>query len=119
MWSKVLPHIAGLNYRGRAQGSKQGSGVMCQQSKADTSQLSPHLQRQWNHAKNAHLGSLLVAPRTQRRVWWSCDQCPDGHAHEWVTAVNNRTNGAGCPFCAGSKVCQHNSLVTEAPAMAD
>jgi len=89
-----------------------------QQSAPDISHLSPHVQHQWHHAKNAHLGSLLVAPQTNLKVWWHCDRCPGGHAHEWEARIGNRTNSVGCPLCANRKVCQHNSLATKAPATA-
>ena len=84
----------------------------------DITRLTPVLQRQWDQLKNAHFGNVLVTPHTDRKVWWVCDQCPDGHAHEWEARVANRTNGSGCPYCASRSVCQHNSLPTNAPAIA-
>ena len=84
----------------------------------DITHLSPLLQSQWDHLKNAHFGDVLITPRNGRKVWWICDQCPDGHAHEWEATVANRTAGSGCPYCASKRVCQHNSLPTNAPAIA-
>ena len=86
----------------------------------DISLLSPLLQSQWDHPKNAHLGSVVIKPQANIKVWWTCDQCPDGHPHKWQTTPNHRSGrrrrqGSGCPFCANSKVCQHNSLPTKAP----
>ena len=87
----------------------------------DLSKLSPKLQQQWHHAKNAHLGNVTIPPGTGRKMWWSCDQCPDGHPHEFEASPLNlgRAKGKGCPFCAGKAVCPHNSLKTKAPAIAD
>ena len=48
-------------------------------------------------------------------VSWRCDQCPDGHPHQWTARISKRTEGTGCPQCCGRKVCQHNSLATKAP----
>ena len=84
----------------------------------DINRLSPLLQSQWDHLKNAHLGNVLITPHSGRKVWWVCDQCPDGHAHEWEATVQQRTNGTGCPYFASRRVCQHNSLPTKAPAIA-
>lgn len=38
--------------------------------------------------------------------------------HEWESTVNNRVNGAGCPYCAGKKACEDNCLATVNPALA-
>ena len=81
----------------------------------DISQLSPRLQRGWMHDRNKHLGSVAVKPHSHRKVWWSCPDCPDGHGHIWEATVKGRTEGRGCPFCSGQKVCKHNSLATKAP----
>ena len=51
-------------------------------------------------------------------MWWTCDQCPDGHPHEWQAAVHSRSDGNGCPYCASRKVCHHNSLSSKNPAVA-
>ena len=86
----------------------------------DISLLSPLLQSQWDHPRNAHLGSVVIKPQANIKVWWTCDQCPDGQSHTWLANPNHRSGrrgrqGSGCPFCANSKVCQHNSLHTKAP----
>ena len=84
----------------------------------DISRLSPVLQRQWHYAKNAHLGNILIRPYSDRKVWWSCAQCPDGHPHAWEAHVNNRSKGTSCPFCTNKRVCQHNSLASKHPDVA-
>ena len=63
----------------------------------DISQLRPDLQAQWMHDKNNHFGSIVVTPYTDRKVWWSCPSCPDGHAHIWEATVAHRSQGTGCP----------------------
>ena len=89
-----------------------------QQSGPDISQLSPELQSQWDHGKNAHLGSIVIKPQSNRKAHWICRNCPDGLSHMWETKVQDRTRGRGCPFCAGQKVCPHNSLHGTAPEVA-
>ena len=73
------------------------------------------LQRQWDHAANAHLGNIVIKPFSSRSVAWKCDACPDGHLHQWTAVVYGRTRGSGCPHCKGRKVCKHNCLRTVAP----
>ena len=89
-----------------------------QQEGLDISLLEPALQKQWDHAKHAHMGNIVIKPHSNKEVWWTCDQCPDGHPHSWSATVYNRTRGTGCPQCTGRKVCKHNSLATKAPGVA-
>ena len=96
-------------YQGHAHGRQEGPTII---------RLDPALQQQWDHAANAHLGNIDVKPHSNRKVRWTCDQCPDGHLHTWEATVNSRTRGNGCPQCRGRKVCQHNSLATKAPLFA-
>ena len=84
----------------------------------DISLLDPVLQNQWDHTANRHLGPIVIKPHSGIKVWWHCDQCPDGHLHSWAATVQNRSNGTGCPQCSGQKVCKHNSLATKSPLVA-
>ena len=94
-----------------------------EQEGPDISLLSPLLQSQWDHPNNAHLGNVVVKPQSNTKVWWTCNQCPDGHPHRWLADPHHRSGrkgrqGTGCPFCANQKICQHNSLPTKAPHLA-
>ena len=84
----------------------------------NSSLLADELQKQWHEKLNMHLGNLLIRPGSHRKVWWSCDQCPDGFPHIWEATVVNRTYGRGCPFCSGNAICQHNTLARKAPEVA-
>ncbi len=81
----------------------------------DISLLADELQKQWHEKLNMHLGNVLIRPAGHRKVWWSCDQCPDGLPHIWEATVKNRTSGRGCPFCSSNAVCLHNTLARKAP----
>ena len=113
-------------YAGRAQDqlldmrchSTRDQEASVQQKGPNVSRLVPALQQQWDHAANAHLGPVDIKPYSGRKVWWICEQCPDGHLHRWEATVANRSNGRGCPQCTGRIVCKHNSLATKAPAVA-
>jgi len=76
------------------------------------------LQKQWHEKLNVHLGNILIRPGSSRKVWWSCNQCPDGFPHIWEALIHNRTHGTGCPFCSGTAICQHNTLAKQAPDVA-
>ena len=84
----------------------------------NTSLLADELQKQWHYKLNMHLGDALITPGSNRKVWWSCDQCPDGLPHIWEATVLNRTYGRGCPFCSGVAICWHNTLARRAPVVA-
>ena len=84
----------------------------------DISLLRPELQRQWHHARHQHLGDRKISACSRLSVWWSCDQCPCGLPHEWLATVDNRQNmDFQCPFCTNYRLCQHNTLLTMAPAV--
>jgi len=84
----------------------------------NNSMLADKLQKQWHEKLNMHLGNTLITPGSKRKVWWSCDQCPDGLPHIWEATVLNRTYGRGCPFCSGVATCWHNTLARKAPEIA-
>ena len=84
----------------------------------NTSLLAEELQGQWHVQRNMHHGNINIKPYINRKVWWVCDQCPEGLPHVWEARVDNRTHGTGCPFCSGTAVCQHNTLARKAPEVA-
>jgi len=84
----------------------------------NTSLLAGELQTQWHEKLNRHIGNVVIRPYRHRKVWWSCDQCPDGCLHIWEAAVKDRTYGGSCPSCSGMAICQHNTLARKAPEVA-
>ena len=74
----------------------------------------PHLGEEWDHEKNGNLKPEDVAAHTKKKVWWKCKE-----GHSWEARVNNRSNGASCPFCEGRKpIVRKTDLATTHPAIA-
>jgi very-short-patch-repair endonuclease len=71
------------------------------------------LARQWHPTKNGSLTPRDVTPMSGLKIWWICDQ-----GHEWDASVDKRSQGTGCPFCAGQKICDENSLFAVNPELA-
>ncbi|KAA6421106.1 MAG: hypothetical protein FRX49_09016 [Trebouxia sp. A1-2] len=109
-------HAYGVNSRSDSMSQQQSSQL---DKGPNISLLADELQKQWHGKLNMHLGNVLIRPTSNRKVWWSCDQCPDGFQHDWEAALKSRTKqGTGCPFCSGRAICQHNTLARKAPELA-
>jgi hypothetical protein len=67
--------------------------------------LNPKLAKEWHRTKNGSLTPRDLTPGSSKKVWWMCKK-----GHVWLASTNNRTNGRGCPYCAGQAVCQDNRL---------
>ncbi|MCA4157722.1 zinc-ribbon domain-containing protein [Priestia megaterium] len=69
------------------------------------------LSKQWHPTKNGELSPYHCTHGSNKKVWWQCNQ-----GHEWQAMIVSRTNRRqGCPFCAGVKVDNSNSLATLYP----
>ena len=57
---------------------------------------------EWDYKKNNAIGLKPdeVLKGSHRKAWWHCKQ----YGHSYESQICNRTNGYGCPFCAGKKV---------------
>ena len=80
--------------------------------------LAPNLQQEWDHAANAHLGKVIIAPKSNRKVWWRSGVCKTGQPHRWQAQVSNRSRGIGCPYDSGRAVCPCNDLAHNHPEVA-
>ena len=56
--------------------------------------VNPSLAKEWHPSKNEKLTPSDVLAGSRKRVWWRCKR-----GHEWITSLNNRNSGVGCPFC--------------------
>ena len=51
---------------------------------------------QWLREENLPLTPAELSYGSRKKVWWQCEK-----GHRWQAAVYARTEGAGCPVCAG------------------
>jgi len=76
----------------------------------------PELAREWHPVKNGELKPQDVTGKSKKIVWW---RCPKDSRHEWEKDVCARSSrGQGCPFCAGQRVNETNSLKALFPELA-
>ena len=74
----------------------------------------PELAQEWDREKNGALAPHDVTPKSKWRVWWKC-----GRGHSWQMDIRTRCGGRGaCPYCAGRRVCEENSLEALSPQVA-
>jgi hypothetical protein len=72
----------------------------------------PQIAAEWHPSQNGSLFPSDVTLHSNKRVWWKCHK-----GHEWQSSVNNRTNGKGCPYCAGNKVASDTCLLITHPKL--
>ena len=76
----------------------------------------PEVASEWHPTKNGLLSPDMVAPNTNKRVWW-LGKC----GHEWPSTVASRANmRCGCPICSGKRVISGiNDLLTAYPELCE
>ena len=94
------------------------AGQSEKQAGPDISRLALHLQQEWDHAANAHLGSSTIAPQSNRKVWWTSGLCKTGQPHRWQAQVSSRSRGRSCPYNLGRAPCPCNDLAHNHPEVA-
>ena len=94
------------------------AGNSGKQAGPNISKLAPHLQQEWDHAANAHLGRVVITPHSHSKVWWRSGMCKTGQPHRWQATVSNRSNGRSCPYNTGKAVCPCNDLAHNYPEVA-
>jgi len=67
----------------------------------------PRLMDEWDPERNGVLTPETVSAGSARMIWW---RCAKGSDHVWRAKPNNRTRGAGCPFCTNRRVSRTNNL---------
>lgn len=73
----------------------------------------PDLIAEWHKEKNAQLTPFNVSFGSNKKAWWICQ-----NGHEWSAIINNRSKGAGCPYCKKRFVTFENSLQFKYPDLA-
>ena len=89
---------ATVNSRTRGNGCPYCSGFYVIKGETDLQTINPVLANEWHYGKNNKLTPTDVLPRSNKKVWWKCNQ-----GHEWQAIIGNRIKGHGCPYCAGQK----------------
>lgn len=80
----------------------------------DLQTTNPMLVKEWNYNKNSKEPSEFL-PNSGKKVWWICIK-----GHEWEATIDSRSNGNGCPYCAGQIVLTgENDLMTLYPRLAE
>lgn len=73
-----------------------------------------NLLKEWDESRNFPLTPDTVSYGSKKKVRWTCE-----NGHSWQTTVHVRSEGSGCPYCAGRKVLPgFNDLETLYPDVA-
>ena len=62
----------------------------------DLETLFPNISQEWCYEKNNPVEPNMIFPHSSHKYWWICPACKSSY----LSAVNNRTRGIGCPNCA-------------------
>ena len=81
-------------------------------SKHNLAVKHPELIKQWHFEINHDLKPEQVTPGSPKRVWWVC-----AIGHEWQAAIQARTRGQNCPYCAGKRASKENNLAVNCPEL--
>ncbi len=110
------------NHEWQALASARARGASCPyctnrrlRPEASLAYCFPELSKEWHAQLNGELKPTDILAGTTRKVWWQCKKHPE---HEWEAMVVNRTSkGKGCPYCAGRKVDDTNSIASSHPEL--
>lgn len=78
--------------------------------------LYPEIAVEWHPIKNGNLTAEMVAPKSNKKVWWF-GKC----GHEWQSPIVSRTNmNCGCPVCSGKMIVSGvNDLLSQYPELCE
>ena len=76
--------------------------------------INPRLSKEWHPTKNKDLTPKDITPGRKRKVWWQCKK-----GHEWKAVIAYRSNGSGCPYCAGKLASKDRNLKVLDPKLAE
>ena len=54
--------------------------------------------KHWNYEKNGSLLPSMFGPKSEKKVWWKCDE-----GHEYLRKICYESRGYGCPVCRKMK----------------
>jgi len=92
---KDVIRIADRTYHGA--GCPYCAGTKPIKGETDLKTKRPDIVAAWDYEANANMTPYDVTEHSGRVVGWVCE-----YGHRWRASVNGRSNGHGCPYCAGS-----------------
>ena len=100
-WKCIEGHewTATVNSRVGGSGCPYCSGNKVLKGYNDLLTINKELSKEWHPYKNGELTPADVTRGCNKKIWW-LGKC----GHEWQASVSDRTQGRGCPFCAGKTV---------------
>ena len=63
----------------------------------------PDLAAEFSEQLNPGIDPCTISPGSNLKLWWLCSKKQD-ERHIWITSVNKRTDGRGCPYCKSSRL---------------
>jgi Probable Zinc-ribbon domain len=112
LWRCAQGHewIASVRDRSKGRGCSVCAGKSILIGFSDLATVSPELASQLVHPER---GTQVTQGSNSKELW----RCAQGH--EWVSSVNGRSSGQGCPVCAGQSILiGFNDLATVSPELA-
>lgn len=78
--------------------------------------LCPKLCKEWDYDKNDKNPNCFT-PKSYQKAFWICNDLEKNFCgcHKWDAKIYHRTDGSGCPYCNGKKICPHNNLLALYP----
>lgn len=89
---------AAISWRSSGNGCPYCAGKLPIIGETDLSSVKPELLSEWDYEKNKAEFGLTpesVTAHSNKKVWWKCSR-----GHEWLSTIDHRTNGHGCPTCS-------------------
>ena len=71
----------------------------------------PRIAHEWEATKNGLVRPSHFTYGSGHKAWWRCRSCD----HVWLTTINDRTRGGGCPVCARKIAGPLTSLLARFP----
>ena len=106
---------ASISNRSKGSGCPYCSNYKALEGYNDLATTNPEIAKEWNYERNGDLKPTQFTIGSDKKVWWKCK-----NGHEWQVRIAGRSNGRGCPFCAGQKVFEgYNDLATTNPELAE
>ena len=115
-WMCSLGHEwkATIANRGKGYGCPYCGGKEILKGFNDLQTKFPEIAAEWHPTKNGDLKPDNVFSGSSKKVWWLCS-----NGHEYESKIDGRTDGRGCPYCAGRRLLVgFNDLATTNPQLA-